>query len=179
VLLLLVIFLITRDNGVEPDELAVDASPSATESASENPSDDPTAPESESGTSETESPVSGPAQEGTVTVDGTPILPLPEAGLAEFAGGAAEGQSVPVQSVVSDDGFWVGSSETDRLFVFLDIGEAEPPPPLELGEPISISGTLEPAPADPETEFGIRAEDGLAQLMEQGYYLRVLSIAAG
>lgn len=178
-LLVWVIFLLTR---AQDSRLTVEPTPSvatsAGEPATEEPPDDPTVEESASGTPETEAPP-GPASAGIVTVDGTPILPIPDVGLAEFAGGSAEGQSVPVQSVVSDEGFWVGTSEVERLFVFLDIGGSESLPQIRVGAPISISGTLEPVPVDPETDFAVRAEDGLDQLVEQGYYLRVLSVAAG
>src|SRR5688500_8306158 len=46
--------------------------------------------------------------ESAVSAGGRALLPLPGSGLASLAGQSAEGRSVNVQSVVADEGFWVG-----------------------------------------------------------------------
>jgi hypothetical protein len=93
--------------------------------------------------------------------------------LAAYADQPAEATSAPVESVVSDEGFWVGTSAEDRIFVRLVTGGAESPVQVEAGRPISFSGTVTTNPPDVETAFGVTAAEGAALLTQQGHHIEV------
>ena len=118
---------------------------------------------------------SGGGQAGTVTSEGTAILPTPAGGLATYSGKAAQARSVPVQSVVADEGFWVGTSETDRIFVFFaaDNAGTESRVQVEEGQTISFDGMVKPIPADFATAFEVDADEGADQLEQQGQYIEI------
>ena len=52
---------------------------------------------------------------GTLTAEGQPILPAPGGSLGQYGGKAVQANAVTVQSVVADEGMWLGSSEQDRV----------------------------------------------------------------
>ncbi len=98
----------------------VSAAPTEAPTASPEPtpSPEPTTPE------ETTSPEptsdGGGAGAAVLTAGGTSLLPLADAAgaggdLSQYAGQAAKGRGVAVQSVPADEGFWVGTSESDRF----------------------------------------------------------------
>ena len=71
----------------------------------------------------------GGTASGTVSSGGVDLLPLSSDGnsLAGYEEQAVQGTSAPIQSVVGDETFWVGQSESQRLFVFLNLqGETGP-----------------------------------------------------
>ena len=78
------------------------------------------------------------------------------------------------------EGFWVGTSPTDRVFVFLTPGarstEGESPFQVEAGQSISLEGTLVPLPGAPETP-GVEAAEGADQLLQQGHIVEATVIA--
>ena len=100
------------------------------------------------------------------------LLPLPAAGLAAYSGAPAEGRSVTVESVVSDEGFWVGASPAERVFVRLVTGGVESPVQVEAGRTVSFTGTVTPNPADVAT-LGVTADEGAALLTEEGQHIVV------
>lgn len=114
-------------------------------------------------------------QPGTVTSEGTAILPTPAGGLAAYTGKGAQARSVQVQSVVADEGFWIGSSETDRLFVFFaaDNAGTESKVQVEEGQTISFDGMVKPIPQDFTTAFEVDAAEGADQLRQQGHYIEI------
>jgi len=99
----------------------------------------------------------------------TPLLPVPSTGLASFAGRTATGTSAVVQSVVSDEGFWVGPSEQDRVFVMLAV-QGESPQQITAGQRLSFTGTVERLVRDPAS-FGVEPAEGAKQLSSQGAYV--------
>ena len=115
----------------------------------------------------------GQAGAGTLTARGTSLLPVPAGGLAEFETETATGQGVTVQSVVKDEGFWVGSSEQDRVYVEYggDVGEDEAQGfEPKVGDKVDLTGEMRPAPADPAQTLNLPEQD--AQLVsEQGAYV--------
>ncbi len=114
------------------------------------------------------------AAAGTLTSGGANLLGAEgAANLAAQSGQAAQGRGVNVQSVVSDEGFWVGSSEQDRVFVALDI-QGESPFQVTAGEKVDLQGTVT-ALETPEA-FGVTAAEGLDQLRQQGQYIRATSL---
>ena len=67
----------------------------------------------------TESGGASSGGQGTLTAGDRSLLPLSAAGpLAGLSGQAVTGKGV-VESVVADEGFWAGSSPSDRIFVSL------------------------------------------------------------
>ena len=114
-------------------------------------------------------------QQGTVTAEGTPILPAPAEGLGAFADKGAEARGVLVQSVVADEGFWVGATEADRLFVFFaaDNAGSESRVKVEQGQTISFDAIVKPLPADFAPAFGIDEAEGAGELEGQGHYLEI------
>lgn len=114
---------------------------------------------------------SGAAGSGALTSDGASLLPIPDGGLGGYAGKPVEGTSVPVQSVVADEGFWVGADETNRVFVRLNI-QGESPFQVRAGQPINLSGTVKSNPADFAGSVGVTAEEGAPQLDQQGHHIQ-------
>ena len=92
--------------------------------------------------------------------------------LGQYTGKAVNGRSAPVQSVVADEGFWVGTSAEDRVFVHLIAG-GESGPQVDAGDKVSFTGTMQQNPGDVETTFGVTPEEGADLLEEQGSHVEV------
>lgn len=106
----------------------------------------------------------------------TALLPLPAGGLAAYANQPAQATSVNVQSVVSDEGFWVGDSEANRVFVRL-IQQGESPVQIEAGRKVSFTGTVKPN--TPAIAEGVEAAEGLAQFQQQGFHVETTAVQQG
>jgi hypothetical protein len=82
--------------------------------------------------------------------------------------------------VVADEGFWVGSSAQDRVFIFLTpearTRQGESPFQVRAGQRVTLEGSLKPVPAD-ITPFGVDAAEGADQLRQQGQYVEATRIA--
>ena len=105
---------------------------------------------------------------GSMTAGGTSILPPPARGLGDYVGQDATGKSVVVQSVARNaqdnntlEGFWVGSSEQDRVYVEWGgtVGSNEADYTPEVGEKVDLNGPVRPAPENPETALKLNAAD--------------------
>ena len=122
----------------------------------------------------------GTAGSGSITAGSTDLLPLSSQGggaLQQYEGQNVQGSSVAVESVVSDEGLWVGESQEERMFVFLDL-PGESGPDIDAGDTVSFSGTVEAVPQGFEERFGgIEAEEGADQLSSQGSYIEVTSLS--
>ena len=77
-----------------------------------------------------------------------------------------------VESVPADEGFWVGTSATDRVWVQLAVS-AESPIRVETGDAVSFVGILRPLPATFAEDVGLTREEGAQQLADQGQYVAV------
>lgn len=109
-----------------------------------------------------------------LTVDGRTLLPLPAAGLASYAGQTVKANGVLVQSVPADEGFWVGTNVSDRVWVQLAVPAAgESRPHVRVGEHVSFRGIVVTHPAGFPGRAGVTAAEGAAQLARQGAHLRV------
>lgn len=119
----------------------------------------------------------------TLTAAGQAILPLPAAGLAPLATSPVAGTAVPVESVVSDEGFWVGTNTTDRLFVVLTPeargSGGESPFQVEGGQSIALQGTLVALPDGGPAILGVESSEGADQLANQGYVIEATQVALG
>ena len=120
-----------------------------------------------------------PAGTAAVTSEGKALLPLPSGGFAAFSGKAAEGRGVNVESVVADEGFWVGDNPSNRIFVFLSdeakAAEGESPFQVKAGQRIDFTGTVKAIPND-LTPFGVDQSEGADQLRQQGHYVELRSV---
>jgi hypothetical protein len=118
--------------------------------------------------------------ESAVVAGGRALLPLPGAGLASLVGQGAEGRGVNVQSVVADEGFWIGDDTTNRIFVFLTdeakAAKGESPFQVKAGQRVDFGGTVKAIPDD-LPPFGLQAAEGAEQLRQQGHYIEVTRIA--
>lgn len=117
----------------------------------------------------------------SLTAGGQAILPLPAGGLAPLSTTAVSGTSVPVESVVSDEGFWVGTSASERVFVVLTPeargGAGESPFQVQAGQSINLAGTLVPLPAAGAGALGVEAAEGGDQLATQGHVVEATQVA--
>ena len=96
---------------------------------------------------------------------------------AEFAGQPATATGVQVQSVPADEGFWVGSSDTDRVWVQLTGEAGESPYQVQEGDTVDFEGTVVAHDEAFATEVGVDEASGAAQLTEQAHHLEVAKSA--
>ncbi|MGI8627259.1 MAG: hypothetical protein ACR2J5_11925 [Geodermatophilaceae bacterium] len=125
----------------------------------------------------TESPPADPGSDGTLTAGGTSLLPLSEAAaadgsLAGYVGEPALGSEVTVWSVPADEGFWVGISDTDRVWVQL-IGSGESPYAVRAGDTVSFDGVVVAHGADFPSRVGVGTDEGANLLAAQGAHIEV------
>lgn len=116
----------------------------------------------------------------SLTADGQDLLAAAAGGsIAERAGQAVTGTAT-VESVVSDEGFWVGSSADDRVFVFLTPqarqSQGESGFQVTAGQTVSLGGAVTALEESPEVAEGVTAEEGADQLTSQGAYVRADSV---
>ena len=128
-------------------------------------------------------PVEGRSVEGsagTVLVDGAPMLPLAAAAdvglggdLSAFGGHEAVGVSVRVQSVVADEGFWIGTSTRDRVWVQLVGPPPESPYQVRKGDTVSFRAPVRKNSAGFAHRVGVSASEGAAMLTAQKQHISV------
>jgi len=110
---------------------------------------------------------------GSLVADGqnvfVEILGGPGA-LEGLNGKDVEGTAVTVNEVVNEAGFWVGTSEDDRVFVEIeDDGGASID--VKKGDTVSFTGVIE---QNLEAEkYGLRDEQGAQQFRDQGSHVQV------
>lgn len=124
-----------------------------------------------------EVPPGSPGTSDELTAGGVSLLPLSESAgsvgsLAGYAGDPAIGTGVRVLSVPADEGFWVGTSATDRVWVQL-IGVGESPYTVLPGDRASFTGQV--VTHSPAFASGIGAGDqaGVDLLTAQGAHIEV------
>ena len=103
---------------------------------------------------------------GTLTAGEASLLPAPQ-DLGQYVGQDAEGREVVVRSVVENEGFWVGTSETDRVYVEYggEVGEDERAFAPQVGDKVDLTGPVRPAPEDPGRT--LRLEQADSDLVKQ------------
>ncbi len=160
----------------DPDTTGL-ASPSSTVSATGTASassDDATARASSDGASAT---ATGAADGGSLTADGTALLPLASAAatdgsLVKYQDMAAHGKSVRVESVPADEGFWVGTSDTDRVYIQLT-GTSESGFTVKPGDIVTFTGQVAANGADFPAKEGVEAAEGADLLTAQAVHIQV------
>lgn len=117
-------------------------------------------------------PIGVPATD--LTVAGRPLLPLPAGRLTPYVGQTVTARGAPVQSVVADEGFWVGQSATDRVWVQLELAPGrESPVHVRVGDIVDFRGAVVANPPGFARQAGVTAAEGAAQLEDQGAHLAV------
>ena len=115
---------------------------------------------------------------GTITAGSTALLPVSAAGgangeLTGLAGQAVTATGVAVQSVPSDEGFWLGTSETDRVWVQLTEVPGESPFQVEPGALVDLTGSLTAHDGTFAQQVGVDAAEGADQLTRQAAHVEV------
>jgi hypothetical protein len=118
------------------------------------------------------------ADPGTVAASNGLILPLAfgvgvGSDLAKFAGHRAIGNNVPVQSVVADEGFWIGTSDHDRIWVQLIGPPPESPYTVRKGDRVSFNAAVVPNGRGFARRVGCNRSEGSEMLTDQGQHLDV------
>lgn len=158
------------------------ASPSTAPSTASSTSPSPapsTGPSAGAGATPTAPTTAGTASAtGRLLAGGQPVLPLSSPGaavgaLGRFTGQTATAEGVPVQSVPADEGFWVGSSTTDRVWVQL-AGTGESAYTVKPGDRVSFTtGKVVPTGPAFAGQVGVNAAEGAAQLTAQRQHITV------
>jgi hypothetical protein len=95
--------------------------------------------------------------------------------LAPLAGQTVTGTDARVQEVVSDEGFWVGTGATDRVFIQLR-RTSESPFKVRAGQRVDLRGTLRKADGSFLERSGVTDGEGRDLLQRQGAYVLATSI---
>lgn len=122
----------------------------------------------------------GVPADGQLLLGGQSVLPLPATGadLGRYTGTTATARAVQVQSVPADEGFWVGTSTTDRVWVQLTGQAGESGYTVKQGDRIDFSnGRTVAHNAGFAGRTGVSAAEGAAQLTGQGQHVEVAKSA--
>ena len=157
------------------------ASSSATSSSSASTSAEASTPAATSPAATTPAPTTPAAStagSGTLTANGTPLLPIATAGgaggdLSQYVGQAAAAKGVIVLSAPADNGFWVGTSTTDQVYVHLLQPGLVSPHPVRAGDHISFTGNVVANSATLAADDGVDAAEGAAQLTAQKAHIEI------
>jgi RNA polymerase sigma factor (sigma-70 family) len=109
----------------------------------------------------------------TLISEGQAILPL--AGrppLARYAGKGVQGRGVRVQMVAANEGFWIGTSARDRVWVQLT-RTRESPFKVKTGQRVWFIGTMVANPPGYPKQVGVTTAEGASLLRQQGYHVEV------
>lgn len=118
------------------------------------------------------------AGDATLTADGAPLLPValaagPNGELTPQTGKTATARGVLVQSVPADEGFWAGTSDTDRVWVQLS-GTGESGYVVQQGDRVDFTGQVTRHDPDFADGVGVDAAEGADQLEQQGAHIEVV-----
>lgn len=119
----------------------------------------------------------GAGRDSALTVNGDPLLPAAKPGskdaLSTYVGKPVTATQVTVQSVDADEGFWVGNDTTDRVWVQLVGKGGESSYQVKVGDRLSFPGELVKNPRAFAEKVGVSAQEGAAQLTQQGAHIEV------
>ncbi|MFG1927752.1 hypothetical protein [Cryptosporangium sp. NPDC048952] len=175
-LIVLVVLLLLGLSRCGNDDSSDDASSTSTPTTTAAPS--ATATASAAATSDAAGTTPGSASStGGLTLGTTALFSdgdssTATADLTQYAGQPAVGTAVIVESVPADEGFWVGSSDTERVWVQLT-GQGESPFKVKAGQTVSFIGTVTGHGADFPAKVGVTAAEGADQLVAQKQHVQV------
>lgn len=158
---------LSSDDGSSPKGADGDDA-QASGGSGEPPADTGTQPSQPAGG---QAPQAGAGADAPLKVGQQDLLPLTGGSLADRVGQPVTG-STKVESVVSDEGFWAGSSPAERTFVYLTpearkaSGESEFQ--VRAGQTVRLTGTMATPQSAPRAVAGVTAAEGLDQLQQQG-----------
>jgi hypothetical protein len=192
VIVLLVLFLVqcgSGSGGDDPDPAAAPAAtsaPAAAPSAGADAGGSASAPTTAAGGSGAAGASTAPgaggggaaAGAGALTAGDTALLPLagaagPSGELTALVGRPVAAQGVAVESVPSDEGFWIGTSPTDRVFVQLTVPPGESPFQVQPGQLVAFTGTLAANAPGYTEQAGVTAEEGADLLNREAAHIDV------
>jgi hypothetical protein len=159
------------------------AGPSSAGPSSAGPSSSGPSSSGSAAPSSSAAPSGGAAGGGqVVTADGRSVLPLAAGTDAAAALGGLAGQPVTatgarVLSVPADEGFWLGTSETERVWVQLTGEAGESPYQVQEGDLVDFEGTVEAHDAAFAEQAGVDDAEGAQQLADQAAHLTVAKSA--
>ncbi len=109
-----------------------------------------------------------------LTVAGRPLRLGPRGSVAGYVGAPVRADRVAVQAVPADEGFWVGTSEANRVWVQMSTsGESEQH--IRAGQRVSFTGAMvRTSPRFPAIA-GVSTDEGAAQLRAQGAHIQTAS----
>ncbi len=109
---------------------------------------------------------------------GEPLFPLPTTGLGQFDGAPVEMQDVPVHSVASEVGMWIGENDAQRVFVVAPPqapgAPARAPLRYQPGDRLNLSGRFVPIAGF--EQLGVGVDEGAEQLFRQNYMVQAVSL---
>ncbi|MGI8698557.1 MAG: RNA polymerase sigma factor [Mycobacteriales bacterium] len=110
----------------------------------------------------------------SIAVDGRALLPLPGGLLTPYVGRTVTATRVAVPSVAADEGFWVGTSPTNRVWVQLRVRSGgESRDSAKAGQIVSFQGVVVANPPGFPERLGVTPAEGAAQLERQGAHISV------
>lgn len=113
---------------------------------------------------------------GTLTANGTALLPAPADSnndLTAYAGKPATASGVLVLSAPVDNGFWIGTSTADEVWVQLLLPGLVTPHPVRQGDHVSFPAAVVANPAGFAATAGLTDATGAARLTAQKSHLEV------
>ena len=114
-----------------------------------------------------------------LSAGGQDMLALRGGPIGSLDGQRASG-TAKVEYVVADEGFWVGTSAADRVFVFLTPqarqSAGESGFTVEAGQRVSLEGTVKPSSAEFAQAAGVADGEGSRQLVQQGGYVEATEV---
>ncbi|NEK86320.1 hypothetical protein GCU60_11195 [Blastococcus saxobsidens] len=167
------------DSGSDPAGQTSGAGGSSSSSPSSSSS---AAPSTSAGSPSGTAGAGGSAAGQMVTAEGESVLELaagPDgaAALAGVTGQSVTGTAVQVLSVPADEGFWVGTSDTDRVWVQLTGEAGESPYQVTEGDTVDFEGTVVAHEPGFAAGVGVDEAEGASVLDGQGQHLEVAKSA--
>ncbi len=112
-----------------------------------------------------------------LTAAGASLLPVSGAAdtggrLAGQVGKSVTGTGVPVESVPADEGFWVGTSTNDRVWVQF-VGAGESGYTVKAGDRVDLTGQVVAHDAGFAARIGVDAAEGGEQLTSEAAHITV------
>jgi len=148
-----------------------DSSSASTDSSPARSSSTPSVSSGATGTA-AGTPSSIIAADGTMVLD--PAAPAdPTAVLGQVSGQTVTGTAVQVLSVPADEGFWIGSSDAQRVWVQLTGVAGESPYQVRQGDRVDFTGTVVAHDAGFPATVGVDDAEGAAQLAGAGQHIEV------
>jgi hypothetical protein len=136
-----------------------------------------TAPPGATTTAPSGGATTAPAAGAGLSAGTVALVPPPPEGLGSVVGDQASGTG-KVESVVADEGFWVGDGPGRRVFVRLTEeargGARESPFQVTAGQDITLEGSVTALPD--VSELGVTPEEGADELMALGGYIEATRV---